>query len=105
MKPAAVLFCVMGAIFLQLLSGGLKVFGFIDKSTHITLGFVTFFLAIITLVAAALTKPRYRPAIPLSALMLILVFVQGLLGFRFLDNNGNILANSNGIIVGTPRTL
>jgi len=84
----------MGAlIFLQLLSGGLRVFGFIDESTHITLGFVTFILAIITLVAAAVTKPRYRPAISMAGVMVLLIFVQGLLGFSYLDNN------SNGIIV------
>jgi heme A synthase len=63
------------------------VFGFIDESAHITLGFITFFLAIITLVAAALTKPRYRPAISISALMVVLILIQGLLGFDFLYTN------------------
>ena len=88
LKPAVLLFYIMGVIiFLQLLTGGLRVFGFIDESAHITLGFITFFLAIVTLVAAALTKPRYRPAISISALMVVLILVQGFLGFDFLDNN------------------
>jgi heme A synthase len=88
LKPAVVLFYVTGAmIFLQLLTGGLRIFGFLDESAHITAGFITFFLAIITLVAAALTKPRYRPAISISALLVVLILVQGLLGFDFLNTN------------------
>lgn len=95
LKPAVVLFYALGAlIFFQLLSGGLRVFGFIDEGTHIGLGFFTFLLAIATLVAAALTKPRYRPAISMAAVMVLLIFVQGLLGFSYLDNNDN-----SGIIV------
>jgi hypothetical protein len=90
LKPAVVLFYVMGAvIFLQLLTGGLRVFGFIDESTHITIGFVTFIIAIITLVTAALTKPRYRPAISISALLVVLILIQGLLGFDYLDTNNS----------------
>ncbi|MDA4124764.1 MAG: hypothetical protein OK438_04845 [Thaumarchaeota archaeon] len=99
MKPAVVLFFVTGAmIFLQLLIGGLRVFGFIDEGTHIGTGILTFILAIITLVAAALTKPRYRPAISMSVLLVILIFVQGLLGFSFLDANNAIVSNSGGLI-------
>ncbi|MGP8124614.1 MAG: hypothetical protein ACLQEQ_01950 [Nitrososphaerales archaeon] len=103
MKPAVVLFFIMGAvIFLQLLTGGLRVFGFIDEHTHILTGFITFFLAIITLVATALTKPRHRPAISISALLVVLIFVQGLLGFEFLDtsDSGVIFAHfANSIII------
>jgi heme A synthase len=94
LKPAAPLFFIMGAvIFLQLLTGGLRVFGFIDESTHISLGFITFFLAIITLVAATLTKPRHRPAISISALLVVLILVQGLLGFAFLNANDSTVGN------------
>ncbi|MDA4123142.1 MAG: hypothetical protein OK456_08200 [Thaumarchaeota archaeon] len=99
MKPAVLLFYALGGlIFLQLLSGGLRVFGFIDESTHISLGFITLFLAIITLVAAALTKPRYRPAISMAVILVVLIVIQGLIGFSFLDDNGNVVANSSGII-------
>ena len=88
MKPAAVLFYIMGVVvFIQLLSGGLRVFGFIGESAHISLGFITFFLSIITLVAAALTKPRFRPAIGMSAVLVVLILIQGLLGFDFLNTN------------------
>jgi len=99
LKPAIVLFYIMGAmIFLQLLTGGLRVFGFIDESTHIGTAIVTFILAIITLVAAALTKPRHKPALSISALLVVLILIQGLLGFSFLNNNDQIISNSNGTI-------
>jgi heme A synthase len=88
LKPAIVLFYILSAVvFIQLLTGGLRVFGFLGESAHITVGFITFFLAIITLVAAALTKPRHRSAISISALLVVLIFIQGLLGFDFLDNS------------------
>jgi heme A synthase len=88
LKPAVVLFYVTGAvIFLQLVSGGLRIFGFVDESTHIAIGFITFIIAVITLVAAASTKPRYRPAISMSALLVVLILIQGLLGFDYLGTN------------------
>jgi heme A synthase len=88
LKPAIVLFYLTGVvIFLQLLTGGLRIFGFLDEGTHIAAGFITFFLVIITLIAAALTRPRYRPAISISAVLVILVLIQGLLGFDYLNTS------------------
>lgn len=88
MRAVSVMFYIMGAfVFFQLITGGLRVFGFIDESTHITTGFITFLLAIATLVVAALSKPRSRPAISISAILVVLIFVQGLLGFDYLDTS------------------
>jgi hypothetical protein len=89
LKPAIALFYLVGiVVFLQLLTGGLYLFGFVDKMAHIGLGYVTLILAIVTLGAASVAKPRFRPAISMSAALVVLVVIQGLLGFSFL-NTGN----------------
>lgn len=74
-------------VFIQLITGGLRVFNFIDETTHITFGFITFIVAIATLIVVALTKPRFRPAIGNSAGLVVLIFIQGLLGFNYLDTS------------------
>jgi heme A synthase len=90
LKPVIALFYLTGlVIFLQLLTGGLYLFGFVDKMAHIGLGYVTLIVAIITLVAAAVAKPRYRPAISMSAVLVVLIFIQGILGFSYLNSNSN----------------
>jgi heme A synthase len=89
LKPTIALFYLIGVVvFLQLLTGGLLLFGFVDKMAHIGLGYVTLILAIVALVATAVAKPRFRPAISMSAALVVLVVIQGLLGFSFL-NTGN----------------
>jgi heme A synthase len=95
LRPAVALFYVMAAlVFFQLLTGGLRVFGFIDELTHIGTGIITFIIAVISLTAAALAKPRYRPAVSIAGLMVVLIFLQGLLGLSF-----RYVADPNGLIV------
>lgn len=87
MKPAVVMFYLLGVVvFFQLLTGGLRVFGFIGESSHITAGFITFFVALATLIVTAATRPWYKPAIGMASVMVFLIFIQGLLGFDYLDN-------------------
>ncbi len=82
------MFYITGAmVFIQLVTGGLRVFGFIDEGTHIATGLITFVLAVIALIAVAASKPRYRPALGNAAGVVLLVVIQGLLGFAFLDTN------------------
>jgi hypothetical protein len=88
LKPAAVMFYITGVVvFIQVVTGGLRVFGFIDESTHITAGLLTFVLALIALIVVAVSKPRYRPAIGNAGGVVVLVAIQGFLGFAFLDTN------------------
>jgi len=88
LKPAAVMFYITAAmVFIQLVTGGLRVFGFIDESTHIMTGLITFVLALIALIVVAASKPRFRPAIGNAAGVVVLVAIQGFLGFAFLDTN------------------
>ena len=89
---AAMLYAVASMVFIQLVTGGLRVFGYIGESTHILTGFVTFGLAVATLVVSAVSKPRYRAAISVSAVITVLVFVQGLLGFAYLDSGSGDMA-------------
>lgn len=103
LRLAVALFYLMGVVvFLQLLTGGLRVFGFIDETTHITSGFITFFIAIATLIVVVVSKPRFRPAISIAVVMVVLILIQGLLGFSFLDSNNSsiILAHyTNALLI------
>ena len=89
---AAMLYALAAMVFIQLVTGGLRTFGYIGESAHILTGFITFGLAVATLVVSAVSKPRYRAAVSVSAVVTVLVFVQGLLGFAFLDSNSSDMA-------------
>jgi hypothetical protein len=81
-RLGVILFYVTTAvIFFQLLAGGLLVFGFIAPNIHIAVGFVTLLFAMMTMSVALVSKPTYRPAKVFSIALVVLVIVQGLLGF------------------------
>ncbi len=93
MKPtAAMLYALATMVLIQLVTGGLRTFGYIGESTHILTGFITFGLAVATVVVSAVAKPRYRAAVSISVVVTVLVLIQGLLGFAFLDSNSSDMA-------------
>ncbi len=89
---AAMFYALAAMVFIQLVTGGLRIFGYIGESTHILAGFITFGLAVATLVVSVVSKPRYRAAVSISAVITVLVFVQGLLGFAYLDSSSGNMA-------------
>lgn len=87
MKPQQALFHLTAAlVFLQVLIGGLVVFGYLDTGLHIAVGYAVFGLAVLTLAGAVLSKPRYKPAVIVAAGLVLLVVLQGALGFAWLDS-------------------
>lgn len=96
MRPAATLFHITAAVvFLQVLIGGLVVLGYIDTGVHVDVGYLTLVLAVVTLSGVGLARPRYKPALAISVLLVLLIVVQGALGFAWLDskNDGLIAAH------------
>ena len=92
-KTVPLLFRITGiVIFLQLLLGGLLTFNFITPTFHIITGIIVFVLAIATMVAALISKPSFRPLRGLSAGLVALIAVQGILGFATLSSGSQVLA-------------
>lgn len=92
MKPAPTLFhLTAGLVFLQVLIGGLAVLGYLDTGVHITVGYVTFALALATLAGTQLIRPRYRPASAVAALLVLLLALQGALGYAWLDSKDDAI--------------
>jgi hypothetical protein len=82
LRLAAVLIHATAAvIFLQLLAGGLLVFGSIPVQTHLITGFITFGFAMVTMGVTLVSKPAFRTVKILSIALVALIFLQGILGF------------------------
>jgi heme A synthase len=101
MKPATILFHITAAwIFLQLVLGALLVFGYIDTTVHIIDGIIVLGLAVATMVVTILSKPRYRPSMLLSSILVVLIVVQGILGFIAFNNNAVVVVHfTNAMII------
>jgi heme A synthase len=101
MKPAAILFHVTAAwIFLQLILGALLVFGYIDPTVHIIDGLIVFGLAVATMVVTLLSKPRYRPSMLFSIILVVLILIQGVLGFIAFHSDAVVVVHfTNAMII------
>jgi hypothetical protein len=92
LKPAATLFHVTALlVFIQTAIGGLVVLGYVDTGVHVMLGYLVFLLSIVTLAGAGLAKPRYRPALAIAILLVLLILVQGILGFAWLGSKDDTI--------------
>jgi uncharacterized protein involved in response to NO len=92
MRLGAALFGVTSAvIFLQLITGALRLFGFIDTTTHIAAGEITFGFALITMSVALVSKPSFRPVKTLSIALVVLIVVQAFLGLAFLATSSTAI--------------
>jgi heme A synthase len=81
------------AIFIQLLLGGLLTFDFITPMFHIVTGFIVFALAILTMVVALRSKNvQDRSLRMMSTGLVVLIFVQVILGFETLSTGNSLLA-------------
>jgi hypothetical protein len=92
MRLGAALFCVTSAvIFLQLVTGGLRLFGIIDTTAHIATGEITFGFALATMSVALVSKPSFRPVRTLSVALVVLIVVQAFLGLAFLATSSTAI--------------
>ena len=92
MRLGPVLFGVTSVvIFLQLISGGIRLFGFIDNTTHIVTGEVTWGFALVTMSVALVSKPSFRPVKTLSMALVVLIVVQAFLGLAFLATSSTAI--------------
>ena len=93
MKTAPMLFRITGiVVFIQILLGGLLTFNFIDPLLHIVTGIVVFILAIATMIATLVSKPTIKPLRGMSVGLVVLIFIQGILGFSTLSNGNQLIA-------------
>ncbi|MDA4127869.1 MAG: hypothetical protein OK422_00155 [Thaumarchaeota archaeon] len=101
MKAAAILFHATAAIiFFQLVLGALFVFGFLDSAVHVIDGIIVFGLAVSNLVATVFSKPRFRPTLVTSAVLVALIFLQGFLGFAAFESNAVVVVHfTNAMII------
>jgi heme A synthase len=79
-------------IFLQLLLGGLLTFNFINAGVHIVVGILTLVLAIATMIAVVVSKPRLRSLLVASIALVLLIVLQIILGFDTLSNGSKLVA-------------
>ena len=79
-------------VFLQLLLGGLLTFDFIAAGAHILTGLIVFLLAVATMIASLVSKPRSRSLQMTSTAMVVLIIVQIMLGFDPLDTGNQVIA-------------
>ena len=79
-------------VFLQLAIGGLVTFGFLESGVHIITGLIVLVLTIAALAIALASKPRFRPLVGLSVGMVVLVVIQGILGFITLGSGSQVVA-------------
>ena len=79
-------------VFLQLLLGGLLTFDFIAAGAHILTGLIVFLLAVATMIASLVSKPRSRSLQMTSIAMVVLIIVQIILGFDTLDTGNQVIA-------------
>ena len=90
---AAQLFKLMGAALgLQLVLGGLLTFGFISPLAHIAVGLVLFAIAIATMAACLLANPVHKALRRVSALIVLLLLLQMVLGFATLGSGSEAVA-------------
>lgn len=93
MKPARLLFQITAfAVFLQLLLGGLLTFSFINPGIHILMGLIVFGLAIFTLIASLVIKPKFKSLQITSIVLVLLIIVQIILGFNTLATGNQLVA-------------
>lgn len=93
MRAGTLLLRVTGAILsLQLLLGGLLTFGFISSEAHVATGFVLFILAIATMAAWLAAKPSFRPMKVLTAVIVVLMLLQIVLGEATLNSGDQAVA-------------
>ncbi|MDA4117419.1 MAG: hypothetical protein OK455_03645 [Thaumarchaeota archaeon] len=93
MRVGPLLFRVTAiVVFLQLLLGGLLTFDFVSAAPHIILGFLVFILAIATMIATFVSKPSFRPMKVMSALLVVLILAQIILGFGALGTGSAAIA-------------
>ena len=93
MRAASVLFRVTAiVVFLQLLLGGLLTFNFVSAAPHIILGFLVLIVAIASMVAALVSKPSFRPIQVMSAVSVVLILAQVILGFATLGTGNAAIA-------------
>lgn len=79
-------------IFLQLLLGGLLTFNFTGAGVHIVMGIIVFIFAIATMISVFLAKPRLRSLLVVSAITVLLIVLQIVLGFDALGTGSQIVA-------------
>ncbi|MDG6914800.1 MAG: hypothetical protein JRN58_06410 [Nitrososphaerota archaeon] len=93
MKAGVVLMRITaGVLGLQLLLGGLLTFGFISAEAHILVGFLLLLLATGTMAAWFMTEPAFRPMRVATAVIVLLLLVQGALGFAALGTKSDALS-------------
>ncbi len=93
MKVGPLLFDVTAVVvFLQIALGGLLTFNFISATTHVIFGFVLLVVAIATMIVALVSKPSFKPVKIVSIIMVVLIFVQGILGFSTLNSGSQLVA-------------
>ncbi len=88
--PSILFFATAIIVFFQMIAGALLVFSFIGFEAHMYAGFVTGIFALVTAVAAFMAKPRYNAFRYTSLVLLVLLVLQGGLGF---------VASSDSIVV------
>ena len=77
---------------LQLLLGGLLTFGFISSEAHIAVGFALFILSVATMAAWLASKPSFRPMKVVTAVIVVLILLQIVLGEATLNNGSQAIA-------------
>lgn len=93
MKTGVVLLRVTAAVLgVQLLLGGLLTFGFVSPAVHIAVGFVLLVLALGAMVVWFRAKPAYRQMRLATAVIVLLLLLQVVLGFAALDTGSQALA-------------
>ncbi len=82
MKTVAYLFPITAiVIFVQAITGAVTVLNFYDAGAHMNTGYLVGILALVSTVIAFWMKPKYNALRYSSLVLLILVIVQGGLGF------------------------
>jgi heme A synthase len=82
MRAIAYIFPITAAlIFYQAVSGAVTVLNFMDVGTHMNSGYVVGIVALVSAIVAFTSKPAYNLLRYSSVVLLVLVVVQGLIGF------------------------
>lgn len=92
MRRVSILFHVTAAlVFIQLVLGGLLVFGYTETGSHLVFGFVVGVFVLASLIVSLIIKPHYRALELSSILLFVLMVIQGVLGFMSLDNSNVVI--------------
>ncbi len=82
MKTVAYIFPITAAVvFIQAITGAATVLSFVEFDTHMSIGYVTGVFVLASAIVAFAMKPKYNALRYSSLVLLVLVVLQGILGF------------------------